>query len=480
MTGPQRGHGVASTGAFAGERALVIGFGISGRAAATVLAAEGAEVRVSEARTLEELRAGAEADRSDPGEAGPIQPGPVPEVEIVAGGHRPEHLDGATLVVVSPGVPQGAEVLAWAMERGLPIWSELELGARLCRVPVVAVTGTNGKTTTVQLIAGMMRAAGMSAAACGNVGYPFSLAARDPSVEALAVECSSFQLVFQESLRPRVSVLLNLAPDHLDWHGSFDAYARAKARIFSGQRPGDAHVGNRDDHQSARVSRTAPCTVRWFGWGPPAPGEVGVDGGRILAASADRIADLGAPSTGSRSFLTDSAAAAAAGLAFGLSSEAIGVALQTFVPLPHRGTVVAQAGSVRFIDDSKATNPHAALAALEDQHDAVLIAGGLAKGVDLSPLASAAENLTAVVAIGQAAQAVAEVFEGRVPVHRAGSMEDAVEMAFAAAPERGTVILAPACASQDMFRDYRERGERFAAAARAVSSRAVPSEGSYA
>ncbi len=212
MTGPQRGHGVASTGAFAGERALVIGFGISGRAAATVLAAEGAEVRVSEARTLEELQAGAEADRSDPGQAGPIQPGPAPEVEIVAGGHRPEHLDGATLVVVSPGVPQGAEVLAWAMERGLPIWSELELGARLCRVPVVAVTGTNGKTTTVQLIAGMMRAAGMSAAACGNVGYPFSLAARDPSVEALAVECSSFQLVFQESLRPRVSVLLNTGP----------------------------------------------------------------------------------------------------------------------------------------------------------------------------------------------------------------------------------------------------------------------------
>jgi UDP-N-acetylmuramoylalanine--D-glutamate ligase len=476
MTGSQRGHGVASTGTFAGERALVIGFGISGRAAATVLAAEGAEVRVSEARTLEELRA--EADRSTPGEAGPVEPGP--DVEVLAGGHRPDHLDEATFVVVSPGVPQGAEVLAWAMERGLPIWSELELGARLCRVPLVAVTGTNGKTTTVQLIAAMMRAAGMSAAACGNVGYPFSLAARDPSLEALAVECSSFQLVFQESLRPRVSVLLNLAPDHLDWHGSFDAYARAKARIFAGQRPGDAHVGNRDDQESARVSRTAPCTVRWFGWGSPSRGDVGVDSGHILAASADRIIDLGEPSSGKRSFLADSAAAAAAGLAFGLSAEAIGTALRTFVPLPHRGTVVAQAGSVRFVDDSKATNPHAALAALEGMHDAVLIAGGLAKGVDLSPLASAAENLTAVVAIGQAAPAVAKVFDGLVPVLRAESIEDAVEMAFRAAPQTGTVILAPACASQDMFQDYRERGERYAAAARAISARAVPSEGSYA
>ncbi|HYV01821.1 MAG TPA: UDP-N-acetylmuramoyl-L-alanine--D-glutamate ligase [Actinomycetota bacterium] len=470
------------TGAFAGERAVVVGFGASGRAAANVLAAEGAEVWVTEARTLDELEMPAKGQ--DTGSDGTVTP--EVQVEVLAGGHRPEHLDGATMVVVSPGVPQGTEVLGWARERGLPIWSELELGARLCRVPFVAVTGTNGKTTTVELLAAMMRAAGLSAQACGNIGFPFSLAARDASLETLAVECSSFQLVFQESLRPKVSVLLNLAPDHLDWHGSFDGYAAAKARIFARQAEGDTHVGNRDDPVAAQLSRRAPCAVRWFGWGRPAAGDVGVADGHIVAAPGDSVTgdansptDLGILPTQQRSFLADSAAAAAAGLAFGLPWEAVGSALRTFAPLPHRGAVVARAGSVRFVDDSKATNPHAALAALEGLHDAVLIAGGLAKGVDLAPLASAAASLSAVVAMGEAAPALAEVFHGLVPVLRAASMEEAVEMAFSVAQQGGTVILAPACASQDMFRDYRDRGERFAAAARAVSSR-VESEGSYA
>lgn len=467
------------TGAFAAERAVVIGFGVSGRAAARVLAAEGAEVRVSEARTLDEL--GASTAVSEPGE-GRLQD-PRTGVEVLAGGHRPGHLDGATLVVVSPGVPQGADILSWARHRALPIWSELELGARLCRVPYVAVTGTNGKTTTVELVASMMRAAGLSAAACGNVGYPFSLAARDGSLQALAVECSSFQLVYQESLHPKVSALLNLAPDHLDWHGSFEAYVLAKARVFARQGPGDAHVGNRDDPEAARLSRRAPCSVRWFGLGSPAPGGVGVEEGHVLLAPADAgdrgsLTDLGVPDARNPSFLADAAAAAAAGLAFGLPEEAIVTAIGSFVPLPHRGTVVAEAGSVRFVDDSKATNPHAALAALDGLKDAVLIAGGLAKGVDLSPLASASGSLAAVVAIGEAAPAVAAVFDGLVPVLRASSLEEAVELAFGAAPPAGTVILAPACASQDMFRDYRERGERFSSAARAIGARTGASNGS--
>ena len=468
------------SGSFSTERAVVIGFGVSGRAAARVLAAEGAEVRVSEARTLDELGAFAA------GSAESVEhlDEPIEEVEVLAGGHRPEHLDGATLVVVSPGVPHGADVLGWARQMGLPIWSELELGARLCRVPYVAVTGTNGKTTTVELLAQMMRAGGLSAKACGNVGYPFSLAARDRSLRALAVECSSFQLAFQETLHPKVSVLLNLAPDHLDWHGSFEAYVLAKSRVFARQGPGDTHVGNRDDPEASRLSRQAPCPVLWFGRGAPGPGGIGVDGGRVLFASSDEgekgtpsVVDLGRPPSEHPSFLADAAGAAAAGLAFGLPAEAIGAALGSFTPLPHRGTVVAQAGSVRFVDDSKATNPHAALAALEGLKDAVLIAGGLAKGVDLSPLGTASANLAAVVALGEAAPAVAAVFDGLVPVIRASSIDQAVELAFGAAPPGGTVILAPACASQDMFRDYRERGERFASAARALSARVGESNG---
>ena len=374
---------------------------------------------------------------------------------------------------MSPGVPQGSPVIEWAKARGLPVWSELELGARLCRVPYVGVTGTNGKTTTTEMVASMLRAAGVAARACGNVGYPFSLAARDGSLEALAVEASSFQLAFQESFHPQVSVLLNLAPDHLDWHGSLEAYTAAKANVYRRQGAGDVHVGNRDDPTGAAISERAPCEVRWFRWGPPGEGEVGVVEGRVVAGDGT---PLGKPLGSGRAFVSDATAAAAAARAFGVPGEAVRAALASFAPLPHRGAVVAKAGSVRFVDDSKATNPHAALAALEGVTDAVLIAGGQAKGVDLSPLLAAAPRLARVVAIGEAAPTLVRIFKGSAPVTVARTIEEAVEAAYRSAPPRGTVILAPACASQDMFRDYRERGERFAAAARAVAARSRRSE----
>ena len=435
---------------FQGRRVVVIGAGASGLAAARVLSDEGASVWISDHRPLEEIEGLDALDGL--------------HVEVLAGGHRPEHLDGADLVVTSPGVPQDAPVLRWATERGVPVWNELEVGARLCTVPLVAVTGTNGKTTTTEMIASIMRAAGLSAVACGNVGHPFSLAAREGH-DALAVEASSFQLRFHRSFRPRVSVLLNVAPDHIDWHGSFEEYARAKARIFELQGEGDAHVGNGDDTRAAAISATAPCRVTWFRLGPPEEGEVGYEDGEIVVVSGGERRSFGRPLSETSGFRADAAAAAAAALAFGLDPGAVSQGLGSTHPLPHRGQVVAQVGSVRFVDDSKATNPHAALAALEGIDRAVLIAGGLAKGVDLSPLAEAAPALSGVVVVGEAAAEIAALFEEAVPVRKAGSIEEAAELAFELAPNDGTVILAPACASQDMFKDYRERGERFAVAA---------------
>jgi UDP-N-acetylmuramoylalanine--D-glutamate ligase len=315
-----------------------------------------------------------------------------------------------------------------------------------------------------------MRAAGLSAAACGNVGYPFSTAAREP-FDALAVEASSFQLRFTESLHPRVSVLLNLAPDHLDWHGDVASYSEAKARIYARQGAADVHVGNLDDHDAAVVSRQAPCPVLWFRQGAPSTGEVGVVDGNVVAPSREDLF-LGRPRRSSPGLLADAAAAAAAALSFGIEPATIAAAVSSFEPLPHRGEVVATVETVRFIDDSKATNPHAALMALEGIDGAVLIAGGLAKGVDLSPLAEAAPRLSGVVAIGEAAPLIASVFDGLVPVRTASTIEDAVRAAFDLALPGRTVVLAPACASQDMFRDYRDRGERFAAAARSLAGRA--------
>jgi UDP-N-acetylmuramoylalanine--D-glutamate ligase len=436
---------------FADRLVVVVGYGASGRAAAAALSAEGARVRVTESRP---------EDRVDVS-------GLPPGVELVAGGHHAEHLDDATLVVTSPGVPPSAPILRWAADRKLPVWSELELGARLCAVPYLAVTGTNGKTTTVELLAAMLSASGLKARACGNVGHPFSLAAREPW-DVLAVEASSFQLFHVDRFHPRVSVLLNLAPDHLDWHGSMDAYAEAKARIFSRQRRADTHVGNASDPAAAAISSRARCRLRWIRAGAPEPGETGAEEGLVVVRGGDGERATFRVPLDAPGIAEDAAAAVTAAIAFGVDPGAVQAGIDSFAPLGHRGEVVARTEQVRFLDDSKATNPHAALAALAGRRDVVLIAGGLAKGVDLSPLRAAADALTAVVAIGEATGELERVFSGVTPVRRATTIEEAVALAFVEAARGGDVILAPACASQDMFRDYRERGDRFAGAARAL------------
>jgi UDP-N-acetylmuramoylalanine--D-glutamate ligase len=437
------------TGAFEGEHAVVIGAGIAGSAAARVLSAEGATVRVSESGS-----AGRAAE--DLGALG---------VEVLDGGHVPEHLDGATLVVPSPGVPPHAEIMRWARERGLPVMGEMELGARIATAPYLAITGTNGKTTTTQMVTACLQASGLDAVACGNIGRPFPAAARETH-DALVVEVSSFQLETQTSFHPRVSVLLNLAPDHLDWHGTFEAYAAAKARIFANQGEDDVHVGNRDDVGAAALSRSARCEVRWFTTREPNAEEAGFQADRLVAGWSG--SDLGRVAPDTSAMRADAAAAAAAAHAFGVTDEAIARGLDGFVPAAHRGEVVAEVTGVRFVDNSKATNPHAAVAAVGNADGVVLIAGGDAKGVDLSPLAAIADRLVGVVTLGASAERVRSVFEGRVPVRDAAAIEEATRAAFEAAPNGGTVLLAPACASWDMFRDYAERGDRFAAAARAL------------
>jgi UDP-N-acetylmuramoylalanine--D-glutamate ligase len=437
------------SGAFEGERAVVIGLGVAGASAARVLAAEGASVLVTEVTAEPPVAVELRAEG----------------IEVRTGGHAPEHLDGATLVVVSPGVSPRALVATWAAERGLPVWGEMELGSRLARVPYLAVTGTNGKTTTTGMLSACLRAAGIDAVACGNIGNPFPAAARGPA-EVLVVETSSFQLAQQSSFHPTLSVLLNVAPDHLDWHGSFEAYRDAKARVFALQGPGEVHVGNRDDRAGAALSVSAACEVRWFRLGEPDPNEAGSVDGRLVAGWSG--ADLGAIEPDTPAMRADAAASAVAAHAFGVPDAAIVEAIGAFVPEHHRGETVAVVDGVRFVDNSKATNPHATQAAVGDASGVVLIAGGDAKGVDLSPLAALAPRLAAVVALGASGGEVVAVFEERLPVKTAGSIEEAVAVAFEAAAPGGTVLLAPACASWDMFRDYVERGERFAVAARAL------------
>jgi UDP-N-acetylmuramoylalanine--D-glutamate ligase len=442
------------SGAFSDDRVVVIGAGVAGVAAARALAQEGAAVSVTEARPRELL--------------GDLHELEALGVEVAAGGHERSHLDGATLVVTSPGIPPSAEVRRWARERGIPVWGELELGTKLVRVPYLAVTGTNGKTTTSGMIAACLRAGGLDAVACGNIGRPFPTAALEDH-EVLVVEASSFQLADQESLHPRVSVLLNLAPDHLDWHGSFEAYVDAKRRIYARQTTdGDVHVGARDDVIAAGISSEAPCPVVWFRSDRPGPGEVGYRDG-ILVSMVNGPEELGAIDAERAGYRADAAAAAAASLAYGVGATAVRDGLASFAPERHRGDQVAEADGVRFLDNSKATNVHAAIAAIDGVDDAVLIAGGRAKGQDLSTLATRADRLAAVVVLGESADALAAVFDGLVAVRRARSIEEATETAFELAPRPGVVLLAPACASWDQFHDYRERGDRFGAAARSIA-----------
>ncbi len=445
------------SGVFEGRRAVVLGAGVAGRAAAEALVAEGADVVITELRDADAV--------------GDVEGLLAIGVDVRLGGHRPSDLDGADVLVASPGIAPSAEVFGWARERGLAAWGELELGARFATVPYLAVTGTNGKTTTTGMLAACLRAGGLDAVACGNIGHPFTTAARAQH-DALVVEASSFQLDLQSSFHPRVSVLVNLAPDHLDHHGSFEAYRDAKAKVYAQQGPGDTHVGNRSDGAASAVSGAAPCEVRWFVTGSPASGEVGYEGDTLLARLPSGDAALGSVDPERAGYREDAAAAAAAAIAFGIEPSAVAAGLASFEPGAHRGEVVAVIDDVRFIDNSKATNVHAAMAAIAGVRDGVLIAGGRAKGQDLGPLARLADHLRAVVTIGESAAALDAVFTGIVPVQHAASIEEAVGHAFAAAARPGIVILAPACASWDQFTSYAQRGERFALAARALATQA--------
>ncbi len=369
-------------------------------------------------------------------------------------------LSGIDLVVASPGVPERAEPFTHAVEMGIPVWSEIEFAWRELDCPTVAVTGTNGKTTVTSLVAEMLGRSHPTTVAAGNIGTPLSDVV-GKEIESVVIEVSSFQLRFTERFRPDVAVVTNVAPDHLDWHGSFERYLAAKAEIVSRQGPEDVLVFDADDEGARRIAALAPGKV------------VEVSGRRRLAGGGvqeDRLwvgeesISLARLQVFDSAFLADLAMAGAASVAAGgLPADVFDVAA-SFRPGAHRRTVVGRVRDVTFVDDSKATNPHAALAAIRAYPSVVLIAGGLAKGLDIRPLALE-PNLRAVVAIGEAADQLVEVAPGIVT--RAAGMDEAVAVAMNAARPGDTVLLAPGCASFDMFASYAARGDSFASAVRA-------------
>ncbi len=370
----------------------------------------------------------------------------------------------ADLVVPSPGVRPDHPAVVAAHTAGVPVRSEIDLAAARLRARpdaprLVAVTGTNGKTTVTTLIDAMLRAAGISSTAAGNIGRPLLDAAGD-EVDVVVAEVSSFQLAFTtDAFAPDVAVLLNVAEDHLDWHGSADAYAQAKAELFRHQSGDGLLVVNRDDPVTLRLAVDAPSRVVRFGTGSPGPGDYGVIGTELVGPVGVLAAR---PTTAAPHDVANALAAAAAALAVGADVDAVARALGDFDGLAHRVQLVGERGGVRYYDDSKATSPHATAGALAGFEHAVLIAGGRNKGLDLGGLRVHAPQLRAVVAIGESAGEVEAAFTGAVPVVRADSMHDAVRAATLLAQPGDAVLLSPACASFDWYESYAARGDDFA------------------
>ncbi|HYZ10223.1 MAG TPA: UDP-N-acetylmuramoyl-L-alanine--D-glutamate ligase [Pseudonocardiaceae bacterium] len=441
----------------AGARVLVTGARVTGAAAGRALLELGARVSVTDdaAAQLEVL--------SGTG------------MELLAGLEAPPA--GTDLVVTSPGFPPDAPLLVAAARDAIPVIGDVELAwwldqARPRPADWLAVTGTNGKTTTVGMLQCILDAAGLDAVACGNVGLPVVDAVRTGH-HVLAVELSSFQLHWARSLRPRAATVLNLSADHLDWHGSMQAYAAAKASVYA---EGTTRVFNADDEESARLAAGGVG----FTLTEPAPGQLGVHpgehGGVLLdrafgdAVSLARVEDVRPPGPHN---VANALAAAGLARAYGVPPGAVSAGLAAFTPGGHRSVPVGEHAGVRYVDDSKATNPHAAQAALLAHASVVWVAGGLLKGADVDELvAVTAPRMAGAVLLGADRSVIADALARHAPdlpvrVVDSGDddvMTEVVRAAAALARPGDVVLLAPAAASMDIFHDYAHRGRAFAAA----------------
>lgn len=452
------------------RRAAVVGLGITGAAVADALLDLGIEVRVCDAGDSSVLRERA-GDLTAKG------------AEVVLGREPVELADWAEVIVPSKGVPPSNPVLRAALDSGTRVLSEFELACRWGNPRFIAVTGTNGKTTTTHLIEEMLAASGISAVSAGNLPTPLIEAVRAEGGEGLFVcEASSFGLRFIEDFHPEVAVVLNVADDHYDWHTGYEDYVAAKARITENQSASDLLAVLAGDQGCARIAAGSRARLAAFGTGTP-------DEVRDrLAAAIDRKAEIvGGVSGGSLVVESEGSpqaivpvadirmqgghnvenvlAASIAALASGADVGAVGEVARSFESLPHRMAVVREVSGVIYVDDSKATNPHAVLRALSGAENVILIAGGQDRGIDLKPLRSVAGALSGAVVMGETAERLADIFgSAGVPVVRAADMDEAVGQASDMARSGDTVLLSPGCASFDQYSSYAERGERFAEA----------------
>jgi len=454
------------------DHALVIGLGRSGRASVDVLRTRlGSVVATDEAPpekiadALEELRAA--------------------NVRFIPPDELNAALEHVTVAVLSPGIPLNNPLVRRVQAAGIPVFSEVEVAYRLCKAPIVAVTGTKGKTTTTALVGALFAAAGKTVHVGGNIGNALIRETANAAADDWVVaEVSSFQLESIRSFKPKVSLILNVTPDHLDRYHSMEEYAEAKFRIFTNQGPGDTFVGNLDDPIVASASEgqngdRVHARTMWFSSEPHRQSTLYLRNQELIVYAPPtgdprpvdilRVSEI--PLLG-RHNVENVMGAVLVALAAGLPVEAIREGVRTFRPLAHRLEPVAEIDGVRYVDDSKATNPGSVIAALRafEERPIVLIAGGKAKGTDFAELGKAISSRTkAAVLIGEAADELTGVIK-RAKVERAESMEEAVMRAANLAEPGDVVLLSPGCASFDMFQSAEHRGDLFATAARALQN----------
>ena len=447
-----------------GRRVLVLGAARSGTAVAALLSRRGCSVTLSDRRPAAELDAAARALAG----AGVRLEAPSPQTSC----------GDAELVVVSPGVAADLPVLAAARRAGVPVWPEVELAFRFLRGRLLGITGSNGKTTTTALTAHLLRTAGHDAVACGNIGVPLSsLVDEDRSDRWYVAELSSFQLEGIQTLRPRLAVLLNLTPDHLDRHRDFAGYRAAKERIFAHQTADDQALLNLDDPLAAQTAARLRARVEWFGLRRDPRPAFAAEGGVIVARRTPEAAPLMAlgelPLRGAHNLSNTLAALSAAWLC-GARPADLARGLRSFRPLPHRMEPVGTVSGVDFVNDSKATNVDSALRAVESyDRPLIWILGGRDKGADFGTLRPAlgGGRVRGLVAMGEAAGRIAAALEGAAPLRRAADMALAIAAARAMAQPGDVVLLSPACASFDLYRNFEERGDDFRARVRALAEK---------
>lgn len=439
------------------RRVAVYGLGLSGRAATALLRSRGVEVVAFDSRSPDAL------------ELGPLAGDPGLELRL---GAEPDHLpDGLDGVVTSPGVPFDRPVLELARNRGLPVVAEVELAFALLEGAVVAITGSNGKSTTTALVGEVLRRDGRQVEVCGNIGRPLAAAVDGPAGRVFVVELSSFQLETVATFRPKAAALLNLSADHLDRHGDLAGYLQAKQRIFQRQGVGDVAVLGGDDPQIAAIALPRGVRRRTFACQAEVTDGCRLSGDRVIEYRPDgttaelfRASDLRLVG---RHNLENAMAAALLARALDTSGEAITTGLAGFAGLPHRLQWVAERAGVPWFDDSKGTNPGATARSLEGFADGSvhLILGGRNKGADFSQLCElAAQKARRIYLIGEAAAEFEEALNaaaGTPELERAGTLARAVSSAASRVAAGEVVVLSPACASFDQFRNFAERGEVF-------------------